>query len=84
MGTSFFAAQTRATIHPITLHPKKKLSRKIARRSRLLRANAMIDGRKYITKPKPKKWKKKNVERIGVERIGVERIGVERIMETSP
>jgi hypothetical protein len=40
------------------------LSRKIARRSRLLRARAIIDGRKYITNPKPKNGKKINVERV--------------------
>jgi hypothetical protein len=33
-------------------------------KSRLLLAKAMIDGRKYITKPKPKNGKKKNVERV--------------------
>src|ERR1035438_8300284 len=63
-GTSFLAAHTSATIHPITLHPKKMLSRKIARRSRLLRARAIIDGRKYITNPKQKNGKKINVERV--------------------
>jgi hypothetical protein len=89
MGASFFAAQTRATIHPITLHPKKKLSKKIASRSRLLRASAMIDGRKYITNPKPKKGRKRNVEKIGIEKIDVGktdnvRIDAERIMEASP
>jgi hypothetical protein len=37
----------------------------MASTSRLLRANAIIDGRKYITSPKlPKNGKKKNVERI--------------------
>jgi hypothetical protein len=45
------------------LHPRNKLSRKIARRSRLLRANAMIDGKKYITNGKPKKKWKKIIER---------------------
>src|ERR1041385_7978715 len=58
-GASFFAAQTSATIHPITLHPRKRLSRKIAVRSRLLRINAISEGRKYITKLKPKNGKKK-------------------------
>jgi hypothetical protein len=63
-GTSFFAAQTRATIHPMTLHPRKRLSRKIERRSRLLRAKAMIDGKKYIRNGKPTNGKKKKVEKI--------------------
>src|SRR5579864_5084753 len=63
-GTSFFAAQTSATIHPITLHPRNRLSRKIASKSRLLRARAMIDGRKYITNPKPKNGKKIKCARI--------------------
>jgi len=63
-GTSFFAAHIRATIHPITLQPKKRLSRKIERISRLLRARAIIDGRKYITNPKPKNGKKINVDRV--------------------
>src|SRR5579864_1517673 len=65
-GASFFAAHTKATIHPITLQPRKKFSRKIASRSRLLRASAMIEGRKYITvpKPMPKNGKKKNVDKI--------------------
>src|ERR1700686_3264405 len=63
-GTSFFAAQTSATIHPITLHPRKRLSRKIARSSRLLRARAMIDGRKYIMNPKPKNGKKMKCDKI--------------------
>src|SRR6266567_6285925 len=62
-GISFFAAQINATNHPITLQPRNKLSRKIARRSRLLRARAMIDGRKYITNPKPKNGKKKKCAR---------------------
>jgi hypothetical protein len=30
--------------------------------SRLLRAKAIIDGRKYITKPKPKRQKKRRQE----------------------
>src|SRR5436305_6741883 len=59
---SFFAAQTRATIQPITLHPRKRFSRKIARRSRLLRASAINDGRKYMSSgrpnPRPKNGKK--------------------------
>src|SRR5205814_4691993 len=41
-ATSFFAAQTKATIQPITLHPRKRFNRKMARISRLLRASAMI------------------------------------------
>src|SRR5579864_7485984 len=36
----------------------------MARMSRLLRARAMIDGRKYITNPKPKNGRKMNIERI--------------------
>jgi hypothetical protein len=52
-------AQTNATIHPITDHPRKRFSSKIAVVSRLLRAKAIIEGRKYITKPKPKMGKKK-------------------------
>src|SRR5947209_6206087 len=62
IGASCFAAQTSATIHPITLHPRNRLSRKIASVSRLLRANAMIDGRKYNTVPMPKNGKKMNVD----------------------
>jgi hypothetical protein len=58
-GMSLFAAQTNATIHPITLQPRNKFSRKIASVSRLLRASAMIDGRKYNTNGKPKNGKKK-------------------------
>jgi hypothetical protein len=53
-GTSDFTAQISATIQPIMVHPKKKFSRMMAAMSRLLRARAVIDGRKYITKPKPK------------------------------
>src|SRR5579864_3026361 len=45
--TSCFAAHTSATIHPITVHPRKKFNRKMASVSRLLRAIAMIEGRKY-------------------------------------
>ena len=47
IGTSFFAAQTRATTHPIIVHPKKKFRRRMEVMSRLLRAKAMIVGRKY-------------------------------------
>jgi hypothetical protein len=63
-GTSLFAAHTNATIHPIMLHPRKRLSRKIASRSRLLRARAIIDGRKYITNERLKNGKKIKVDRI--------------------
>src|SRR5580704_3114622 len=54
---------TNATTHPITLQPRKKFSRKIASRSRLLRASAMIEGRKYITNPKPKNGKNNSPRR---------------------
>src|SRR5712664_414430 len=50
-GTSFFAAQTSAITHPITDQPRKRFSSRIAVVSRLLRAKAMIVGRKYIRKP---------------------------------
>src|ERR1017187_8042566 len=63
-GTSFLAAHTSATIHPITLHPRNRLSRKIESRSRLLRAKAMIDGRKYIKNGKPRSGKNRNIDRI--------------------
>src|SRR3984885_10504587 len=63
-GASFFAAQISATNHPMMLHPRKRLSRKIARRSRLLRASAMIDGKKYNKNGKPKNGKKRSVDRI--------------------
>jgi hypothetical protein len=63
MGTSFFAAHTSATTHPIIVHPRKKLRTTIDVVSRLLRAKAMIDGRKYIRNPKPKNGKKNNDKR---------------------
>src|SRR5208282_1088585 len=46
IGTSVFAAHTKATIHPIMVQPRKKFSSTIAVRSRLLLARAMIEGRK--------------------------------------
>src|SRR5258708_651721 len=58
MGTSVFAAQTSAITQPITVHPRKILSSTMAAVSRLLRASATIEGRKYITKPKPLKCRK--------------------------
>jgi hypothetical protein len=58
MGASVFTAQTNATTHPITVHPRKKFSSTIAAVSRLLRAKATIEGRKYITNPNPKNGKK--------------------------
>jgi hypothetical protein len=58
IGTSVLTAQTRAMIHPITDHPRKKFSSRIAPVSRLLRAKAIMVGRKYITKPNPKNGKK--------------------------
>src|SRR3984957_9528697 len=63
-GASFFAAQISATNHPMMLHPRKRLSRKIASKSRLLRASAMIDGKKYNKNGKPKNGKKRTVDRI--------------------
>jgi hypothetical protein len=58
MGMSVFTAHTSATTHPIIVHPRKKFSSTIAAESRLLRAKAMIDGRKYMTNQKPKNDKK--------------------------
>jgi len=63
IGTSFFAAQTRATTHPIIVHPKKKFRRRMEVVSRLLRAKAMIVGRKYSRNPKPKMGKKNTAKR---------------------
>jgi hypothetical protein len=40
------------------VHPRKKFRRRIPAMSRLLRARATIDGRKYITKPNPKNGRK--------------------------
>src|SRR5580704_3021898 len=65
-GTSFFTAQTSATTHPIIVQPRKKLSSTIAVISRLLRARAMIDGRKYITNPKPKNGRKNAGKRCAI------------------
>jgi len=56
-------AQTRATTHPIIVHPRKKFRSTIEAVSRLLRAKATMEGRKYITKPKqPTNGNRKNAE----------------------
>jgi hypothetical protein len=57
---SAFTAHTKATTHPIIVHPRKKLSKTIPAMSRLLRAIAISDGKKYIAKLSPRKGKKKN------------------------
>src|ERR1700730_11677249 len=61
-GTSVLNAQTRATTQPIMVHPRKKFRSTIEAVSRLLRAKATMEGRKYITKPKPKNGNRKNAE----------------------
>jgi hypothetical protein len=58
MGTSVFTAQIKATTHPITVHPRRRFNSRIAVMSRLLRARAIIDGKKYITNPNPIKCRK--------------------------
>ena len=45
-GTSCFTAQTNAMTHPIAVQPRKRFSSRIEVVSRLLRASAMIVGRK--------------------------------------
>src|SRR5216684_8276443 len=45
-GTSALSAQTRATTHPIIVHPRKKFRSTIEAVSRLLRAKATMEGQK--------------------------------------
>src|SRR6266498_74725 len=66
-GTSAFSAHTNAITQPMAVHPRKKFRTRIAPASRLLRANAMIAGRKYRTNPKPKIGGKKNAKRCIAE-----------------
>jgi len=47
----------------MTVHPRKKFSKKIPRTSRLLRANVTMKGKKYRNVPNPKNGKKRNIER---------------------
>ena len=55
-GTSTVTAQTSATSHPMTVHPRRRFKMKIAPMLRLLRP--MMDGRKYNERQMPSaiKW----------------------------
>src|SRR5215471_15333651 len=57
-GESIFSAQTKVTTQPMAVHPRKRFKTRIETASRLLRAKAMMAGKKYSTKPKPKMGRK--------------------------